>query len=157
MWFGYRGVPTVLVPMKPSKLTEFSVYLDQRPGELAGLLDAAASAGVDVLAAAVSESNGKGLVRLVGEPAEKLRAVCENLIESGVGPIVEGEVLAVPIEKRPNALRDLATAMADQRINLRYAYQIPRRGQEPARCVFRVDDLEDVVAKIEAIDWPGEG
>ena len=133
MWFGYRGVPTVLVPMKPSKLTEFSVYLDQRPGELAGLLDAAASAGVDVLAAAVSESNGK------------------------VGPIVEGEVLAVPIEKRPNALRDLATAMADQRINLRYAYQIPRRGQEPARCVFRVDDLEDVVAKIEAIDWPGEG
>ena len=32
--------------MKPTKLTEFSVYLDQRPGEFAGLLGAAAAAGV---------------------------------------------------------------------------------------------------------------
>ncbi|USN98923.1 MAG: hypothetical protein H6810_12340 [Phycisphaeraceae bacterium] len=139
--------------MKPTRLTEFSIYLDQRPGELAGLLGAAASAGVDVRAVSVSESNGKGLVRVIGEPVEYLRRVCESLMESGVGPIVESEVFAVSMENRPNALRDLATAMADQRINLRYAYQMPRHGQEPARCVFRVDDAEDVASKIEAIDW----
>ena len=141
--------------MKPTRLIEFSIYLDQRPGELAGLLDAANTAGVDVRAVSVSEHNGKGLVRVIAEPAPAFRSVCESLMESGIGPIVESEVLAVSTENRPNALRDLATAMADQRINLRYAYQMPRHGQEPARCVFRVDDLEDVVAKIEAIDWPG--
>lgn len=140
--------------MKPIRLIEFSVYLDQRPGELAGLLDAAAAAGVDVRAVSVSELNGKGLVRLIGDPVEALRGVCESLIESGVGPIVESEVLAVSIENRPNALKDLATAMADRRINLRYAYLVPRNGQAPARCVFRVDDLEDVQSQIEAIDWP---
>lgn len=140
--------------MKPIRLIEFSVYLDQRPGELAGLLDAAAAAGVDVRAVSVSELNGKGLVRLIGDPVESLRGVCESLIESGVGPIVESEVLAVSIENRPNALKDLATAMADRRINLRYAYLAPRHGQTPAHCVFRVDDLEGVQAQIESIDWP---
>lgn len=140
--------------MKPTRLIEFSVYLDQRPGELAGLLDAAASGGVDVRAIAVGEQNGKGLVRVIGEPVSALRAVCESLIESGVGPIVESEVLAVSVENRPNALRDLAAAMADQRINLRYTYLAPRHGQTPAMCVFRVDDLEQVVSKIDAIDWP---
>jgi hypothetical protein len=140
--------------MKPIRTTEFTVYLDQRPGELAGLLDAAASAGVDVRAISVSEHNGKGLVRVVGDPVERLRAVCESLMESGVGPIVESDVLSVSIENRPNALRDLATAMADQRINLRYAYLAPRQADRPTLCVFRVDDPEEVAAKIEAIDWP---
>jgi hypothetical protein len=140
--------------MKPTRLTEFSVYLDQRPGELAGLLAAAAAAAVDVWAISVTEQNGKGLVRVVGDPVDALRAVCESLIESGVGPIVESEVLAVSVERRPNALRDLATAMADRRINLRYAYLAPKRAESPALCIFRVDDLEQVVSQIDAIDWP---
>lgn len=148
------GATVPVLPMKPIRLTEFSIYLDQRPGELAGLLDAAASAGVEIRAVSVSESNGKGLVRLIGDPPDTLRRVCESLTESGIGPIIESEVLAVSLEKRPSALRDIATAMADRRINLRHAYQMPRHGSSPARCVFRVDDLEDVAAQIEAIDWP---
>ena len=140
--------------MKPTRITEFSVYLDQRPGEFAGLLDAAVAAGVDVLAVSVSEHNGKGLVRVIGTPVEALRGVCESFVDSGVGPIVESEVLTVSIEKRPAAIRDLATAMADHRINLRYAYLMPGGGDRPTSCVFRVDDLEDVMATIEGIDWP---
>ena len=140
--------------MKPTRLTEFSVYLDQRPGEFAGLLGAAVAAGVDVLAVSVAEHNGKGLVRIVAEPVEAMRSVCESFIDSGVGPIVESEVLAVSIENRPAAIRDLATAMADHRINLRYAYLMPSGEGRPTSCVFRVDDLEDSMAAIESIDWP---
>lgn len=140
--------------MKPTRLTEFSVYLDQRPGEFAGLLDAAVAAGVNIRAVSVSEHNGNGLVRVVADPAEAMRAVCESFIDSGVGPIVESEVLAVSIENRPAAIRDIATAMADHRINLRYAYLMPAEGDRPTSCVFRVDDLENVVATIEGIDWP---
>ncbi|MEM7754263.1 MAG: ACT domain-containing protein [Planctomycetota bacterium] len=145
--------------MKPEALTEFSIYLDQRPGELAGVLDAAGAAGVEVESFSVSEHNGRGLIRLIGEPVEALRAVCESMTDSGVGPIVESGVLAVRVDDRPSAMRDLTTAMADRRINVRYAYMSPGRvdGQVVTRCVFRVDDLEGVLAEIEAIDWPGEG
>jgi len=140
--------------MKPTRLTEFSVYLDQRPGEFAGLLDAAVAAGVEVLAVSVSEHNGKGLVRVIGSPVESLRGVCESFIDSGVGPIVESEVLSVSIHNRPAAIRDLATAMADHRINLRYAYLMPANGDRASSCVFRVDDLDNVVSTIDSMDWP---
>ena len=145
--------------MKPEALTEFSIYLDQRPGELAGVLDAMAAAGVDVTSLAVAEHNGRGLIRLLGEPVEAMRRVCESLMESGVGPVVESGVLAVRVDDRPSAMRDLTTAMADRRINVRYAYMSPCRvdGQTVARCVFRVDDLEAVQQQIESIDWPGNG
>jgi hypothetical protein len=140
--------------MKPTRLTEFSVYLDQRPGEFAGLLGAAVAAGVNVRAVSVGEHNGKGLVRVVAEPVEAMRSVCEAMVDSGVGPIVESEVLVVSIENRPAAIRDLATAMADHRINLRYAYLMPAENGRPTSCVFKVDDLEDSMATIEGIDWP---
>ncbi|MEM1184305.1 MAG: ACT domain-containing protein [Planctomycetota bacterium] len=145
--------------MKPEALTEFSIYLDQRPGELAGVLDAMSAAGVDVVSLAVAEHNGRGLIRLIGEPLDAMRAVCESLMESGVGPVVESGVLAIRIDDRPSAMRDLTTAMADRRINVRYAYLSPSRqdGVVLTRCIFRVDDLEGVRAQIEAIDWPGNG
>ncbi len=143
--------------MKPERLTEFSIYLDQRPGELAGVLDVLAAAGIEIHALSVAEHNGRGLIRLVAEPLEALRAVCESLTESGVGPVVESAVLAVRIDDRPSALRDLTTAMADRRINVRYAYLCPGRPGSPTLCVFRVDDLEEVIQQIDAIDWPGNG
>ena len=108
---------------------------------------------------AVSEHNGRGLIRVIGEPLEALRGVCESMMDSGVGPIVESGVLAVRVDDRPSAMRDLTTAMADRRINVRYAYMSPGRveGQAVTRCVFRVDDLEAVRAEIEKIDWPLNG
>ncbi len=59
------------------RLTEFTIYLAQRPGELAGLLEAIDAAGVDVAGLSVTEYNERGLVRLVGEPEESLRRVME--------------------------------------------------------------------------------
>jgi hypothetical protein len=91
--------------MKPQRLTEFSIYLDQRPGELAGVLDALAAAGVDLLALSVTEHNGRGLIRVLGEPIEQLRAVCESLIDSGVGPVVESGACRWALKRRSRPTR----------------------------------------------------
>lgn len=135
-------------------LTEFSIYLDQRPGELAGLLGILRAAGVTVHALAVSEHNGRGLARLLGEPIPEFRRVAESLADRGIGPVVEAQVLGVNIDERPSVLIDLTTALADHAINLRYAYTAPARGGSPARLIFRVDDLDAVMSKLMAIDWP---
>lgn len=141
--------------MKLDRLHEISVFLDQRPGELAGLLDLLHARGVGLVGLSVSEHNGRGLVRVVGEPLETVRQVAESLIESGIGPVVESEVLAVELAAdRPAAMRDLTTALADHGINVRYAYLIPVQGPGVPRLVFRVDDLETVQKTIDEIDWP---
>jgi len=140
--------------MTPSRLTEFAIYLTHRPGELAGVLEAAAAGGIDLAAVHVSEHADKGCVRLLGEPEEGLRHVMESLVESGVGPVVETPVLSIPVDQRPGAVRDIAVLMADQRINIRRVYMVPGATGRPAQCVFHFDDAEEAFAAIEAMDWP---
>lgn len=143
--------------MRATHAIEFTVYLDQRPGELAGVLEAVSAAGVEVTGISVAEHNGRGLVRVLGEPVGSLRQVCESLNDSGVGPVIESQVISVETEGRPAALRDLAAAIAKQRLNLRYAYLIPARNGVGDRCVIRLDDPGDSVYRIPGLEWPEAG
>lgn len=140
--------------MRLERLTEFSIYLDQRPGELAGILHALGSAGVTIDGLAISEHQGRGLVRLVGSPLDEIRRFGEALTDRGLGPFVESEVLAADIDTRPSLFRDLATALADEGFNVRYGYYLRAPDGGGTRCVLRVDELDHAIQKIEGMDWP---
>lgn len=158
-WPG-RGTETRLgsmlpVPMNYLQLTEFSIYLQQRPGELAGLLDAAVAAGVEIYSISTTEQIDRGCARILGYPEDALRAVCESMVDAGVGPVVEAPVVAVSIEDRPGVVRDLAVLMADNRVNVRYCYFVPAsKISEQTLCVFRFDEHEAAIELIEQTDWP---
>ncbi|TVQ63634.1 MAG: hypothetical protein EA378_01765 [Phycisphaerales bacterium] len=151
--------------MDAERMTEFSVYLADRPGELAAVLAAASSAGVHMQAVAVAGMNGRGLVRLIGQPTETLRETLDRLNESGVGPIVETEVVAVSTAERPNAFRDVAERFATENVNILHAYMAPGTNStgtpngrpdapipaQPPRCIFRVEDVEKAVETIAAL------
>ncbi len=141
--------------MTPREFTEFSIYLQQRPGELAGVLDAAQLAGVEIHSVSTAEHLDRGCVRIIGTPEEALRVVCERLVESGVGPVVESPVMAVEIDNRPGAVRDLALLMADNKVNVRYCYIIPAiAGKGSALCVFRLDEHDRAMDIVRNADWP---
>lgn len=147
--------------MDAERLTEFSVYLADRPGELAAVLAAATNAGVRVQAVSVAGANGRGLVRLIGEPTDALRDILDHLNESGVGPIVETEVVAVSTTDRPNAFRDVAERFATENLNILHAYMAPGTSPngtpdapvpaQPPRCIFRVEDVDKAVQTIAAL------
>lgn len=140
--------------MQYERLIEFSVFLAQRPGELVGLLDAASQVGVEIVALSTTDFRDRGLVRLIGAPTEALRRACVQIADSGAGQFIESPVLAVGMENRPNAVRDLAVIMADARINVRYTYLAPSFNGTPARAIFAVDDYDGAVAAIEGFNWP---
>lgn len=128
--------------MQPQKLTEFSIYVDDRPGELAGVLEACSAAGIDMASLSVTTNAGKGVIRLLGEPTEGIRSALESLVDSGHGPLTEADVLAVSLQNRPNAFRDAAACFAPLGVNILYAYLAPAHNEAAARCILRVDDLE---------------
>lgn len=136
--------------MEVQRATEFSVYLDQRPGELAGVLEAAEAGGAEITGLAVTEHLDRGLVRILGRPEEQLRHVCESLVESGAGPVVESTVLLVTIDQRPGAPRDIARHMAEADVNVRYAYLVSDNGNK--LLVLRVSDDERGAEVIAAMD-----
>ncbi len=136
-------------------MSEFSVYLQQRPGELAGVLDAAKAAGVEITSISTTEYQDRGCVRLLGVPEQSLRQMCESLVDAGIGPIVEAPVVGVGVENRPGMIRDLSVLMADNRINIRYCYLIPgANGIEGPVCVFRFDEHDRAMDLIDSADWP---
>lgn len=137
------------------QLTEFSIYLQQRPGELAGLLDAMLVAGVEIISISTTEHLDRGCVRLLGYPEDALRHVCESMVDAGVGPVVEAPVVGVSVEDRPGVVRDLTVLMADNRINVRYCYFVPPSKVSPQTlCVFRYDEHDAAIELIEKTDWP---
>lgn len=123
-------------------IREFSVYLADRPGELAGILEALVSAGAHVTAISVTEQNGRGLVRLLAEPETVVRRVCESVVDSGGGPVAEADVLVVDLGQNPGLFREVAFRLAGRAVNVRYAYQAPAHNGTPSRCILRVDDPE---------------
>ena len=148
-------MPMLPVQMNYIQLTEFSIYLHQRPGELAGLLDAAMAGGVEIISISTTEHLDRGCVRLLGYPEAALRQVCESMVDAGVGPVVEGPVVGVSVEDRPGVVRDLAVLMTDNRINVRYCYFVPAsKVNEQMMCVFRFDEHESAMELIENTDWP---
>lgn len=141
--------------MQTHVLSEFSVYLQQRPGELAGVLEAAKAAGVSITSVSTTEYQDKGCVRLLGEPVATLRQACESLVDAGIGPVVEAPVVAVGVRNKPGTIRDLSVLMADNRINIRYCYMVPElEGIEGSACVLRFDEHEQALEVIAATDWP---
>jgi len=148
-------VPRIKVPMQRTQMSEFSVYLQQRPGELAGVLDAAKAAGVQITSISTTEYQDRGCVRLLGTPEQSLRAMCESLVDAGIGPIVEAPVVGVSVEDRPGMIRDISVLMADNRINIRYCYMIPAvDGLDGSVCVFRFDEHDQAMDLIDQADWP---
>lgn len=141
--------------MQRIQMSEFSVYLQQRPGELAGVLDAAKGAGVQITSISTTEYQDRGCVRLLGTPEQSLRAMCESLVDAGIGPIVEAPVVGVSVQNRPGMIRDLSVLMADNRINIRYCYLIPAvDGIDGPLCVFRFDEHDRAMDLINDADWP---
>jgi hypothetical protein len=138
--------------MQTQRFTEFSLYLAHRPGELAGVLEAAAAAQVQIFGLCVTEYKDRGLVRLVGDPEDALRHLCESLVEAGVGPVVESTVLA--FEKRPGALRDVCVGLADARVNIQHVFLTAPFGDTPSRVIMRVDDVNAAADAIAKLDWP---
>jgi len=146
------------VQMNCIQLTEFSIYLHQRPGELAGLLDAAKAGGVEIISISTTEHLDRGCVRLLGHPEASLRHICESMVDAGVGPVVEAPVVGVSIEDRPGIVRDLVVLMADNRVNVRYCYFVPAsKVSEGTMCVFRFDEHERAIETIKEADWAPAG
>ncbi|MEM7622014.1 MAG: hypothetical protein AAF235_02285 [Planctomycetota bacterium] len=138
--------------MQAHRRTEFSIYLDQRPGELAGLLAVFHEAGGDIQTLCITEHNGRGLARFLAAPAEPIRARLEPLADQGVGPIVEAEVLAIDLDASPSTLRNLSTRLAEQGINVRYGYLCPAQNGTGTLYIFRVDDLSEAEHALETMD-----
>jgi hypothetical protein len=117
-------------------MSQFSVFLVNKPGVLAQVTKQLADAKVNVLAMTVMDSSEHGVLRVVVAEVEKARAALKKLNL----PTTETEILMVEMPNRPGAVADVCSRFAEAHINISYAYCTTGSPGGRARGVFKLAD-----------------
>jgi len=99
-------------------VNEVTAHLENKPGRLAKICSALAQEKVDIRAIAVMESDGPSVLRFVATDLETTKKVLTSL---GTEYRIS-EVLAVGLENRTGALAKVLEKLAEEHINIEYAY-----------------------------------
>lgn len=118
-------------------VTQFSVFLVNKPGVLAQVTRALAEAKLNLLAMTLADSQEHGVLRMVvGDEAETRRVLAKlNL------PMTETEVLCLDLPNRPGAMADVAQLLGENHININYAYCTSGAPGGRTTGAFKVADL----------------
>jgi hypothetical protein len=117
-------------------LTQFSVFLVNKPGVLAQVTGALAAEKINLVAMTLVDSQEHGVLRMVLEDAGRARDVLKKLNL----PMTETDVLCVDLPNRPGALADVATLLGKNHININYAYVTSGAPGGRTSGVFKVAD-----------------
>jgi len=124
-------------------MTEFTVHLANRPGQLATLARRLADAGVHLEALAAFASGEEGVVRMMPDDDWVARRVLDD-----AGLVYEEHrVIATTVPNRPGALASLAESLAATGVNIDALYLLRTNG-ETLHYALAVNDPEAAAAHL---------
>ncbi len=98
--------------------TQFSIFMVNKPGVLAKVLNEFAQAKINIVAITMMDSVEHGVMRVVFAAPEKAKKV---LSDSNMS-YNETEVLCINLDNKSGALASVAEKLARNHINITYAY-----------------------------------
>lgn len=98
--------------------TQFSIFMVNKPGVLAQVLNEFAKAKLNMLAMTMMDSAEHGVMRAVFTRTDPARKILQQLNM----PFSETDVLCVTLDNKSGALADLAEKLARNHVNISYAY-----------------------------------
>ena len=121
--------------------TQFSIFMVNRPGVLAHILNEFASVKINVTAMTVMDSVEQGVLRVVFAEA----AQAEEVLKRVNMPYNKSEVLCVNLPNKPGALAVIAEKLASHHINISYAYCTAGAKGGRTTGVLKVTDLKKAI------------
>lgn len=119
-------------------INQISVFLENKPGQLAEFTRLMEKNQIDMRALSIAEAQDFGILRLIVDDSYKtVNVVKEAGYVCSVTP-----VLAVALSDKPGSLVKLLTALGEGNINVEYTYAFITRKKDIAYMVMQVDDPE---------------
>ena len=131
---------------------QFSVFIPNKPGELARLIEAVAEAKVNLVALTVVDSQEHGVVRIVAEQPDQMRGALKPLNID----VTETEVLLADLSNKPGALAQVVGLLAAAKININYAYVTSGAPGGRTTGVLKVNDMKAAMKVLEKHRKAGE-
>jgi len=130
-------------------MTQFSIFLVNKPGVLASVSSELTRARVNMIALTLVDSMEHGVLRIVCDKSEIAREVLGRTHDRWT----ETEVLVLELRNEPGAFASVAQKLADKHVNISYAYATAGAAHGRTTAVFKVADMKKahkILAAIEA-------
>ena len=118
------------------EVAQISIFLENRSGGLADVVDVLARHGVDIKAIALADMADFGILRLIVADADATK----KLLKDSGFTVDKTRVVAVEVPDRPGGLAETLRVLKQHQINVEYMYSAARRSGECAIVVFRFDE-----------------
>ncbi len=128
------------------KITQLSVFLENRPGRLSALCRTLADAGVNLSTLMLSDNGEFGLLRLLTADVEKAKA---TIATAGYAATTT-EVVALQVPDKPGGLAGVLVLLEKAGVSVEYMYAFAERPGTDAVMVFRFDNTDQALAALEA-------
>lgn len=122
--------------MQTSK--QITVFLDTKPGRLASILAALAHQKLNLAAMSVMDRHEHSVLRFVPDDAAKTVEVLQALNTQ----FTESDVLLVELRNQPGALASVCTLLAEEHVQIDYAYCSSGGRNGKVAGVFKVSNTE---------------
>ncbi len=119
-------------------IRQLSLFVENKPGSLAGVTDAIADAQIDIRAMSMADTQEFGLIRMIVDDVETAK---QKLNDRDLFVKIT-EVVGVAVSDEPGGLAKAVRIIADAGINMDYMYAFISVSKKNAYVVIRVDDNE---------------
>lgn len=119
-------------------IRQLSLFVENKPGSLAGVTDAIADAQIDIRAMSMADTQEFGLIRMIVDDVETAK---QKLNDRDLFVKIT-EVVGVAVSDEPGGLAKAVRIIADAVINMDYMYAFISVSKKNAYVVIRVDDNE---------------
>ena len=127
-------------------VTQISVFLENKAGQLAEITKEINAAGVNIMAISIAEASEYGLARLITADNDKVANV---LNEKGYAAKL-CKVESVRVEDRPGSLNEILQVLADAGRDIQYMYSVRGLQKGTAYMVIKTEDAEKLEKALKA-------
>lgn len=130
---------------------QISVFMENRSGRLNHLLKILSENNINICSLSIADTGEYGIARIIVQDHEK---ACKAIKDNGM-TACETDILAIEVDDTPGSLYAATKLLADNNINVEYAYSAIPASQGKAIIIVRVDDIEGakkVISKVDHVD-----
>lgn len=128
------------------KLTQISIFLENRPGRLRAPCQILADRGINILTLSLADTQHFGILRLiVREPARAKTALEE------AGYVVHlNDVVALEVRDRPGGLAEVLAQVDEGGLNVEYMYAFTFGRGDRAVLIFRFENADHAASLLQS-------
>ena len=125
---------------------QISIFIENRPGSLAAVIDLLGASGFNMIALSLSEGLELGYLRIVVDNHEEAKKV----LHAKGHLVIDRDIILVEVANEPGGLASAIDKLVQAQINVEYAYSANSLKNDHSLIVIKVGDVAKALKIVEA-------